>query len=402
MNKKSKISKLAYITENLEFAGALFFFYEPVFLWKYFEESSIYFLFSLLGLLSIESINIFLNMKKRSGGSLFFNTVISYGILTGIIYCRMVPILVITSIIVGIVPTVIYKIFMKVHCHKLLGGYKRYRQMLRNRIRLCARVNIGIASIILISILAIKIFSGNIIAIYKEDDSRVTDATEYESIIENFKNNYDNSKTNKALKETSEEKYTLEKYIEDNFDELKVFMYEEWNQADFEARIKALKILVEILRKELLLDDEIKLDTVFLGYFSTVSAYYLDDEKTICINQLRICSDNYEGVGGNQGLGLISTICHESYHALEYKICLALPKEIYNEEIYDICGFEKIRQYSYELVPENYINGEEDFEGYSNQVIELDANAYADKKAHQIYTAIQSIYDTAALSTYTS
>ncbi|MCR5205970.1 MAG: hypothetical protein K6E47_13075 [Lachnospiraceae bacterium] len=388
MKRKNKMDKLSYINGNLELAGATFFFYEPLLLLHY--ESPIFFLFSLLGLLFIVFINICMNLDNRTGASIFYNTAISYGILTGIIFFNEAQKIILMSVLAGTVSSIIYMIILAVHNKKYLCRWRQYKHAFWRKTRQSSRFNTSIASIALIIVLAVNIFSGEIPISSQTDTTITLEMRRDEDCQSSSINSYSAVESDKNLQEDAEE-YSLERVIEDNYGKLKILMYEEWDQADYNARMDALEILLDIIEKELRLNENIQLSTVFMGYFSTVSACYVDEDKTVYINELRLYSDNYEGEGGNQGLRMISTIAHEMFHCFEYRLT-SLP-----DEVLDMESFENIKQYQYEL--SHYINGDEDLTGYNNQVIEKDANTYGDIKAKQIYDAIKAIYDTEDLHT---
>lgn len=102
----------------------------------------------------------------------------------------------------------------------------------------------------------------------------------------------------------------------------------------------------------------------------SVLAYYTDSKNTISFNAVRLAHCDQETA--------ISVAAHECYHAYEHKIIRSL--DILERQGVE-CKNMEFFEYAYELrdASETYERDSQTYEGYAGNLLEVEANAYADK-----------------------
>lgn len=75
---------------------------------------------------------------------------------------------------------------------------------------------------------------------------------------------------------------------------------------------------------------------------------------------------------------------HEVHHSYEYRLADAYQSA--SPEDQQLLLFRVASQYAYET--KHYIDADDDYWGYASQTLELDSNAYAERRAEEYYGKI--------------
>ena len=154
----------------------------------------------------------------------------------------------------------------------------------------------------------------------------------------------------------------LEEYLTD----LSSLRSNKWEKLSFEERIDLMETIIEIEQQYLGISHPVELKAETLD--DNTLGYYSDNNKLIVIESELM---NYA-----TAWNAVKVVCHEMRHAYQYRlidVCFKI--EVDTEEL---LFFREVENYFWEMIC--YIDGNEDFEAYHNQKIEVDAREYADER----------------------
>ena len=156
------------------------------------------------------------------------------------------------------------------------------------------------------------------------------------------------------------EEHTIDGHIEDLADLRNIA----WYDLTDERRMELLNIVKDIEACHLGLPHDITLVVEDIG--DDLAAYYTDSTRTITISR-----DYFNNVKGRE---MLRVLCHEMYHAYQYRLCDAY--DSVDGKYKDLLAFDYVKDYKYEI--NNYISSEDDMEAYDRQILEKNADKYAD------------------------
>ena len=168
---------------------------------------------------------------------------------------------------------------------------------------------------------------------------------------------------------TNDEGATITK----NMDTVLLLQEEEWNKLSIEDRLKVMKTIADIESNYLGIE-ELTVCTEPLD--ENTLGHYNDATKTITLNLSYLSTADAKT--------MLSTLCHECYHSYQHRLV-----ELYDQMEGEAKGLLLFRDASYykdEFA--NYVDGSEDYEGYSMQWCELDSDEYADEAIIDYYYRI--------------
>lgn len=137
-----------------------------------------------------------------------------------------------------------------------------------------------------------------------------------------------------------------------------------WETLDETERLGVLQIIADIEADHLGIE-RVRVRLRELG--DTTLGSYADAIRTITINR--------EWLADMDGFEALEVLCHECFHAYQHRLV-----DLYTELETDqrqLFAFHRADHYETEFA--NYIDGDVDYEGYSQQWCEIDSEAYAEE-----------------------
>lgn len=157
----------------------------------------------------------------------------------------------------------------------------------------------------------------------------------------------------------------IDEMVAENMNTNILFQDAEWEKINLTDKINKLQVLANIEAIRLGLPHELN---VHIGAVDeNIAGYYEDGRHLIVVDA--------DYLKTATGMNLLSTICHEAYHAYEYRML-----DLYDtldENSKRLYAFQ--RAYYYRMNFENYIESEKSFEEYYSQECEIDARNYAEQ-----------------------
>ncbi len=151
--------------------------------------------------------------------------------------------------------------------------------------------------------------------------------------------------------------------ISNNIEQVCLFTKDNWEKASAKEKTSAMQVIANIECQYLGLPHELTLITRNLPE-NTLAAY---DDRTHTIN---VNIAHYET---SHPLEILNSICHEAYHAYQYRLCEAY--DSIDDEYKGLSSVRNAKYYKEEF--SNYTDGNKDFSGYYSQHCENDARSYA-------------------------
>lgn len=142
-----------------------------------------------------------------------------------------------------------------------------------------------------------------------------------------------------------------------------LFQEDAWQRLSRQEKLEALQTVADIEAGYLGLPHSLTVCAKELG--QTVAGCYSDSAHEIHVNLSLL--------DHGDSLRLVQTVCHESYHAYQRRLCDAWQTAA--PEYQNMLCFAQAPQFASDFA--NYIDGEEDYEGYKNQSCEETAREYA-------------------------
>ncbi len=162
--------------------------------------------------------------------------------------------------------------------------------------------------------------------------------------------------------------------IAKNIDTVLLLQEEYWTELTVDERLSVLRTIADIETNYLGIP-EVDLCTEVLE--ENVLGHYVDETRTVTINLSYLATE--------PAREMLSTLCHEVYHSYQHRLV-----EFYDTltaEEKELLIFYEASRYKDEFA--NYIDGNEDLEGYLAQYCERDSDNYAEEAIldyyHQIY-----------------
>ena len=142
-----------------------------------------------------------------------------------------------------------------------------------------------------------------------------------------------------------------------------LFSEEKWDTISMEEKVSAMQVIANIESRYLGLPHELTLIVSQLPS-GTVACY---NDRT---HHIEIDVEHLEDASP---LEILDSICHEAYHAYQYRLCDAY--DCLDNEYKTLIDFYDATLYKEEFA--NYINGEDDMFEYYHQQCEIKAREYA-------------------------
>lgn len=145
-----------------------------------------------------------------------------------------------------------------------------------------------------------------------------------------------------------------------------------WNSLTYDEKIELLQEVVECESLYLGIKDYPLVYTKSLTNLSKL-AFYSNSKNEICINDYIIDISTLSSS--------LNIILHETYHTYQHELCDAYAQ--LDDESKKLYIFNDIEQYIYEFT--NYIDCENDYDGYYDQLCELYAREHAENRVSFYY-----------------
>lgn len=176
-----------------------------------------------------------------------------------------------------------------------------------------------------------------------------------------------------SVKPTSED--TLrEQTIANNMDMLLSLQDEKWMELNVEEKLDVMQTVANIEAYYLGLPNELNVSVV--NFQGTELGSYSDGIRTIYISLPHLESASAREV--------LDTCCHEAFHGYQHRLIDAYNST--DEDVKNLRIYKKTVSYQEEFG--NYIEGEQDFDGYYEQLCETDARKYAKDAVEDYYNKI--------------
>jgi len=183
------------------------------------------------------------------------------------------------------------------------------------------------------------------------------------------------SKSVTAVYAPTGEEHTIANHLED----LVIFSEQEWNQAALKDRQDALQIVANIEARYLGLPHELNVCLAALP--DNINGNYQDQQHLIRIN--------VDFLEEAQPYDVLTTICHEAYHAYQARLCDVFRET--DEDYRNLLIFEESAVFLKELT--NYEDGTSDLMKYYNQYVESSARSYGRESAYEYLDRIEAYLD---------
>ena len=164
-------------------------------------------------------------------------------------------------------------------------------------------------------------------------------------------------------------------YFYSNIDTLKKFDEAEWKNLSYDEKVDVLQKLADVEQCRLGIPD--KMTVVTDKTSELVLAHYREKTHTITIDS--------ESVDKYGPWKLMKAVCHEAFHGYQYRL-VSLYFDTSDEER-NLQIFDDAKKYYDEL--KDYIDIEEDFEMYFNQLCEEDAREHSVEATSEYYRLIK-------------
>jgi len=98
-------------------------------------------------------------------------------------------------------------------------------------------------------------------------------------------------------------------------------------------------------------------------------------------NQIQIDQDNFKGMDGAE---VVDTLFHETFHQIQWQAIQNYETNGEQAVFPEGITLEDVKSWQENWQDGNYINGQDDFEGYYKQPLERDAREYAEQQKAQV------------------
>lgn len=284
--------------------------------------------------------------KRQNYGQIFVNLMIGFGAYTLLAYFDQLKIFCIVLLgLIGIM-TVLYGVYMLSRKNRTNHSMWSVLKMRLDKIFLVSRYLMTFCAVLLSAISMVKV------------------AGEWMTPEENHESSYYAAPMD------------YEACLEKNSDQLAKLDEQVWETLNPVERLEVLRTLSEVEKSSLgiscpiIVHSETMFNRQTLGYYDNAD------------NRITISQDSLEH---NKSWILVSTLCHEMYHAYQEQLVKLYIKADPEEQNLEI--FRPIKKYLEEY--KDYVSPEEDVEGYFRQQSETDARKYAQEATIRYYKYIK-------------
>ena len=291
----------------------------------------------------IAAAGFLLNFKKRRNYvSVFFDVASGFGIYTVIVYSLFRGRLI---LIVGIIAAVLIACYVALVFSGRIKDQSRYKAILRNRERQAVCGSTRILSVALAAIMFVigggTLLTGTII---------------------------------KPTVEPAGPASVEEQTIDNNIETLALLNDDQWEEVSTEKKVDVLQTVANIERRYLGLHHELNIKVA--NTEENLAGYYSDTLHTITIS-----SDYLLRASPRE---LVNTVCHESYHALQYRMVDAY--DSVPDELKDLLFFAEASVLKAEFA--DYKDSSGDIQEYYSQLCETKARSYARSSTDEYFERI--------------
>ena len=162
--------------------------------------------------------------------------------------------------------------------------------------------------------------------------------------------------------------------IADNIDVVSNLREDVWSTLNLQERVDTLQVIVNIECSYLGLPHELTVGADTME--ENTIAFYRDNT-----HQIRVNIEYLESMPARE---MLDAVCHEAYHAYQYRLCDAW--ESVGSDYKNLMVFSNVQDYKDNF--ENYVDGEDDFEEYYVLTCEQNARQYAASAVEDYYFKI--------------
>lgn len=163
--------------------------------------------------------------------------------------------------------------------------------------------------------------------------------------------------------------------VENNIDVVRLLREEEWSKLDTQEKLDVLGVITNIEIRYLGINHGVRLTSDKLE--NNINAYYNDRDHEIVIDLSHLNNSSAHEVLHS----LLHEMCHVYQH-VQIEMLDYVPEEYRHLRLFD-----KLNRYAEEFG--GYIDGNDDYPGYSQQSVEVTARAYADEAMPEYYELIE-------------
>lgn len=164
--------------------------------------------------------------------------------------------------------------------------------------------------------------------------------------------------------------------IADNIDTVANLCEDVWKELTLQERLDTLQVIANIECSNLGLPHGLTVGTEPMA--DNTIAFYRDDAQ-----QIRI---NIECLENEPASEMLNAVCHEGYHAYQYRLCDAWISV--GNDYKNLMAFSKVPEYMDNF--ENYVEGKDDFDAYYALTCEQTARQYAVTAVEHYYCQIEN------------
>lgn len=161
--------------------------------------------------------------------------------------------------------------------------------------------------------------------------------------------------------------------IENSIGSLAGFEDSRWDALTLEERLELVRLVKNIEICYLGIPHDISVE---LGDTDGILAKYNDGSRRMTLDT--------DFLARESGREVLRTVCHEVYHAYQYRLCEAY--DSVDERYRDLLAFANVKDYRFEI--EHYVDAVQDERAYSEQKIEENADSYAEKAVGDYFRKI--------------
>lgn len=172
---------------------------------------------------------------------------------------------------------------------------------------------------------------------------------------------------------SGERLYGTEQTIAENMDAVLLLQDAEWEMLNLSERLAVMQTVADIETWHLGVGN---LKVCAKPMDESTLGYYTDSTRTVNLS--------LDLLAGPDVTTVLKTLCHEVYHSYEFRLVEVF--DALDAEQRELLLFQDAGQFRNEFA--NYIDGENDYEGYSQQRCELASDQYAEYASTNYYYAI--------------
>lgn len=309
-------------------------------------KKSLYCLFGLI-FLFMAAGTLMTVRRRRNRVSLFTNTVYAFGVYFVLSFWNVIPVrLICTVVLAGVLAAAYIGMVLTnyIRDRKAHRTGASWRQCISGCLLSSRTLVAGVLAVLILSLAARPLLGLPIMEVGNNPVQEESSASSHQGA-------------------------TITKHM----DTVLLLQEELWAELDGSERLDVMKTLADIEANYLGIP-EMEVGVRVMN--ATTLAHYEFETETIVINLSHLTSTDSRSA--------VETLCHECRHAYQHRLVQAY--SALGEEYRRLRIFDEVSDYKEEFA--NYIDGDDDFEGYYRQQCETDSRNYAVEAADEYFMRI--------------